>query len=259
MSYPNTPKILIVTTPIRPTPDVFPPLGSLSIITALNKAGFNDTEFYNIDYLRPDYSEVINYIKKEKPDILGVSAVVSTAYCYSKQLSLDIKRELPETTILLGGNLGASAEIILHKTGVDFVCTGEGEVTILEFVECWMGAQSKDDFKEVKGLAFLDSARKLIVTPFPDPIKADEVYDIDWSILDKLGHTDFFFPKFDDPHTREFFLKDPRCFEPHRAGKRFAMLPGSKGSVLRAVLFATVGTRELGIYQLHLSWSELIF
>ena len=114
MSYPNTPKILIVTTPIRPTPDVFPPLGSLSIITALNKAGFNDTEFYNIDYLRPDYSEVINYIKKEKPDILGISSVVSTAYGYSKQLSLDIKRELPETTILLGGNLGASAEIILH-------------------------------------------------------------------------------------------------------------------------------------------------
>ena len=30
-------------------------------------------------------------------------------------------------------------------------------------------------------------------------------------------------------------------------------------AVLRVVLFATVGTRELGIYQLHLSWSELIF
>ena len=33
------------------------------------------------------------------------------------------------------GNLGASAEIILKKTDVDFVYTGEGEVTILDFVE----------------------------------------------------------------------------------------------------------------------------
>ena len=91
MKSKNNPKILIVTTPIRPAPTDFPPLGSLSVITALNKAGFHNTELYNIDYLRPEYSDVINDIKEKKPDILGISAVVSTAYEYSKKLSLDIK------------------------------------------------------------------------------------------------------------------------------------------------------------------------
>lgn len=229
----DLPKILVVTTPIRPIPTGFPPLGSLSIITALNKAGFNNTEFYNIDYLRPDYSDAINYIREKKPDILGISAVVSTAYEYSKKLSLGVKKALPETNIILGGNLGASAEIILKKTGADFVCTGEGEVTVVDFVECWLGARSKDDFKQVKGLAFLDRDQNLVVTPFPDPIKANEVYDVDWSILDKLGQTDFFFPEWDDPVIHGPFLKDPRCFEPHRAGKRVAVLPGSKGCVAR--------------------------
>ena len=147
MKSQNSPKILILTTPIRPVPTGFPPIGSLSIITELKKAGYRDIEFYNIDYLRPDYKDAIAHIKERKPDILGISAVVSTAYAYTKDLSLDIKSELPNTTIILGGNLGASAEIILKKTGVDFVCTGEGEVTILDFVSCWMSAQSKDDFE----------------------------------------------------------------------------------------------------------------
>ena len=91
MNKESCPKILIVTTPIRPFPTGFPPLGSLSVITALNKAGFHNTEFYNIDYLRPNYSDVINFIKENKPDVLGISAVVSTAYGYSKKLSTDIK------------------------------------------------------------------------------------------------------------------------------------------------------------------------
>ena len=133
MKIKDSPKILIVTTPIRPAPTLYPPLGSLSIISALKKEGFRNTEFYNIDYLRPQYDEVIATIKEKKPDILGISAVVSTAYAYSKKLSLDIKKELPETTILLGGNLGASAEILLKKTGVDFVCTGEGEFAFENF------------------------------------------------------------------------------------------------------------------------------
>jgi anaerobic magnesium-protoporphyrin IX monomethyl ester cyclase len=229
----NSPKILILTTPIRPIPTDFPPLGSLSVITALNKAGFHDTEFYNIDLLRPEYSDVIDYIKEKKPDVVGISAVVSTAYGYSKKISLDIKKLLPETTIILGGNLGASAEIILNKTGVDFVCTGEGEVTIVDFIECWRKAESKDDYKDVKGLSYIDSSQNLIVTSFPDPIKAEDVYDLDWSILDDLSHTDFFFPEWDSPRSVERFFRDPRSHESHRTGKRVATLPGSKGCVAR--------------------------
>jgi anaerobic magnesium-protoporphyrin IX monomethyl ester cyclase len=88
----NQPKILIVTTPVRPIPTDYPPMGSLSVITALHKAGFDKTEFYNIDFLRPSFAEVLDYIENEKPDILGISAVVSTAYEYTKKLSLEIKK-----------------------------------------------------------------------------------------------------------------------------------------------------------------------
>ena len=109
MSHNKTPKIIIVTTPIRPTPTYYPPVGSLSVVAALHNSGFEDTHFYNIDLLRPSYDEVLAHLKREQPDILGISAIVSTAYGYTKKLSMDVKAILPETTVLLGGNLGASA------------------------------------------------------------------------------------------------------------------------------------------------------
>jgi len=227
----NHPSILIVTTPIRPTPTDFPPMGSLSVITALKKAGFDKTEFYNIDFLRPSFSDILDHIENKKPDILGISAVVSTAYEYTKKLSLEIKKRLPKTTILMGGNLGASAEIILEKTGVDFVCTSEGERTAVDFANCWLTAKSKNDFKNVLGLAFLDQKKEMVITSFQDPIEAEKVYDIDWSLMDS-EEIDFFFPPNELAAMTAKSL-DPRIFEPHRRGKKVANLPASKGCVAR--------------------------
>ena len=230
----DSPKILIVTIPLRPIPTDFPPMGSLSVITALKKAGFNNTEFYDIDYLRPALSDVLNYIEDKKPDILGISAVVSTAYEYTKNLSLEIQKRLPETTILMGGNLGASAEIVLKKTGVEYICTSEGERTAVDFVNCWKTAKSKDDFKNVNGLTFLDQNNEMVITPFQDPVEAEKVYDIDWSLMGEGEKIDFFFPLSHlAPIISNSFSKDPRVSDSHRKGKRVAALAGSKGCVAR--------------------------
>jgi anaerobic magnesium-protoporphyrin IX monomethyl ester cyclase len=227
------PKILIITTPIRPVPTEFPPLGSLSVISALNKAGFNDTELYNIDLLRPNYKDVISHIETSNPDILGISAVVSTAYEYSKRLSQDIKKLLPQTTIVLGGNLGASAEIILKKTGVDFICTGEGEASMVEFVKRWMTAQAKDDYESIKGWSFLNDDEELIVTPYVDPIPAEDIYDIDWSILEDMDQMEYFITPYERAIEDHAANHDPRCFEPHRRGKTLVRIPTTKGCVAR--------------------------
>ena len=234
MSQQNLPKILFVTTPLQQSLNIFPPMGSLSIITALNKAGFENIDLLNTDFLRLPFHEVLAFIEKEKPDILAISSVVSTAYEYTKKLSLEIKKRMPEITILMGGSLGASAEIILKKTGVEFVCTSEGEQTTLDFVNCWMTAKSIEDYKKVKGLAFLDDKSDLIITPYQDPLPAEQVYDIDWSLLNDLDEIDFYFPRLDEsPITRGWFSQDPRAFEPYRKSKRIATIAASKGCVAR--------------------------
>ena len=228
------PKILFVTTPIRPNPGEYPPMGSLSVMTSLKRAGFKNTWFYNIDLLRPTYKDVINHIEKVKPDILAISAVVSTAYEYTKKLSRDVKKILPGTSILLGGNLGASAEIILKKTGVDFVCTGEGERTAVDFAKCWLIAESKSDFREVNGLAFLDNNGEFVVTPYAASLNAEEINDIDWSILEDLNQMDFFArPKESSTLFEGGFTCDPRSLEAHRNEKTVVILNSSKGCVAK--------------------------
>lgn len=235
MDNTGNPKIIIVTTPIRPTPTYYPPVGSLAVVTALKGAGFANTHFYNIDLLRPSYEDVLAHLKREKPDILGISAIVSTAYAYTKKLSLDVKRISPETTVLLGGNLGASAEIILRKTGVDFVCTGEGEETAVEFARGWKEAKSKKDYESIKGLAFLDESEGLVVTPYAEVLKADAIYDIDWSILEGQGQMDHFVRREDSQFLQQtlYYDPDPRVYEPHRKGKTTVYLYSSKGCVAR--------------------------
>ena len=230
---PLMPKIIIITLPLRGVPSHFPPIGSLSVITRLKRAGFTNTHLYNTDLIRPSFEKIIEYLKNEQPDILGISAVVSTSYEFTKKLSIATKEVLPNATILMGGNLGASAEIILKKTGVDYLCTGEGERTAVDFVNCWLTAEKKSDFKDVKGLAYLDESEGLVITPYPDPIPANEIYDIDWSILEDLGEMSYYVKKFDSTIVENYFPKDPRKYEAHRLGKRFAMISASKGCVAR--------------------------
>ena len=154
------------------------------MIGAFKKAGYEDVEFYDIDALRPTYPEVLDHITKYRPDVLGVSAVVSTAYEFTKRLTLDVKRLLPDTTILLGGNLGASAEILLRKTGVDFIAVGEGERVSVDFVSAYRTAQRRSDYSNVRGLICLDGDR-LENTGYVGPVPKEELYDVEWSVLEE--------------------------------------------------------------------------
>ena len=79
-------KICIATTPIRPNPTTFPPLGSMAIIQSLKKSN-HELKFLHIDYHRYQEEYLVNYFKQNNFDVVGISAVVSTAYAYTKYLS----------------------------------------------------------------------------------------------------------------------------------------------------------------------------
>ena len=67
------------------------------------------------------------HFKQRNPNIVGISATVSTSYAYLKKLSALIRSILPQTTIIVGGAITASSDIILNFTDVDFCVVGEGE------------------------------------------------------------------------------------------------------------------------------------
>lgn len=188
----------ICTTPIRPSPTDFPPLGSLAIIQSLQEIG-TPCEFYNIDFQRPDLDSVAAYFKENQFDFVGISAVVSTAYAYTKTLSSLIKIVSPNTIQILGGNLGASAEVILRKTQIDFCVIGDGELIIQQLVKYLEQSKlftdkSTEFIKNIKGLAFLDG-EDFIFTGYSPPLPAELVSYPDFKILEQDGSLTHYLPK----------------------------------------------------------------
>lgn len=228
-------KIIIATTPIRPSPTQYPPVGSLALVKYLRLHGFDDVAFYNIDGNRPTFEQAVDHICDQRPDVLGISSVVSTAYAYTKALSIAVKERSPETLIVVGGNLAASAEVLLRRTGTDLCVLGEGEKILLDVVRKAEHSQNAWDFADIPGLMLLDREGEIVNTGYATPLTTDEICDFDWQDLDNSSDIEIFIPPmFSGNGVRmPAFQHDPRTFEPHRREKRFAMIPDSKGCVAR--------------------------
>jgi anaerobic magnesium-protoporphyrin IX monomethyl ester cyclase len=232
-------KILMVTIPLRNKSEhKFPLYGLLSVMKYIRKHSNDDVyiELYNIDAHRPDFKNVIEYIRDFSPDILGISAVVSTAYSYTKRLTREVKRVMPDVRVVVGGNLCASAEILLHKAGVDLCVLGEGEKVFLNVVNHYKDKRPHSDLSQIPGLAYLDERGVFINTGFESPLAADEIWDVDWADIERDGSVDSYFPIV----TKEMLEREGVTINPddHRfddliGKKRLGILSCAKGCVNR--------------------------
>jgi anaerobic magnesium-protoporphyrin IX monomethyl ester cyclase len=224
---------MMITTPIRPTPTNFPPIGSLSMISYLRRSGIDDIEFYHIDGNRPTFDDAVAHIVERGPDVLGISSVVSTAYEYTKKISQAVKTALPETLIVVGGNLAASAEVLLRYTGVDLCVIGEGEKCLLDIVRRAEQTRIPSEFGDIPGLAYMDGTQ-FQTTGFVTALDRSEIYEIDWSILDDATDMGIYFTEVAPGSVGwSKFMHDSRAHEPARIGKNFALIPAAKGCVAK--------------------------
>jgi len=225
-------KIIICTTPIRPVPTEYPPFGSLAVIQALQRAGY-DPIFLDIDGLRPSLAEVIERFRIEAPNLIGISAVVSTAYGFVKQLCASIKQVLPESKIVLGGNLAASAELLHRFCQVDVCVVGEGEKIIVNLANYYKrnpGKGNETELRQIKGLTYLGADGQLVFTGYESAVPGNEFLDPDFSILEQYSNIHNFVT---EPFLRGDFSQDPRSRQPHRAGKKASTVVFTKGCVAR--------------------------
>jgi radical SAM superfamily enzyme YgiQ (UPF0313 family) len=187
---------VICTTPIRPIPTNFPPLGSLAIIQSLEKINV-EVAFFNIDYFRPSENEIKEFFQAKQFDFVGISAVVSTAYGFTKKLSEIIKQVSPKTIQILGGNLAASAEVIMRKTYIDFCVLGDGEIIIQELINelnCKnFSVVNKNEFNKIKGIAYLDNGA-FVSTGYSKALSGSDISFPDYKILSSDGSLNWFMP-----------------------------------------------------------------
>lgn len=218
-------KICICTTPIRPIPTTYPPFGSLAIIQSLRKLG-EHVDFYNIDYFRYDRESVTRHFSKSQYDLVGISAVVSTAYAYAKWLASMIRKVSPKTKIVVGGNLAASAEILLRKCGIDFCVVGDGEIIMQNLVSALKLPNSSEElWREIKGICYLEKDGRFNFTGYGPRPSAEEIETPDFGILEKDGSL----PHFVNANVNEEFIHLDKV-EP---GARFTTVIMAKGCVAR--------------------------
>ena len=94
-----------------------------------------------------------------------------------------IKELTPQQPLLLvGGHMAALPEKTLREEAADFVCTGEGPVTLWDLVECLK--TKPHDYQKVRGLMYLQDGMLIKNSPAPNVTNLDEeMPGIPWHLL----------------------------------------------------------------------------
>jgi len=165
-----------------PTPNLSPayfgPPYALAIFGALLKREGHGVACYDWDRdtLAQMLDDVPAMLARDAPDLVGISCI-SVNRVATFQLTKRLKALAPELPVVVGGAYPSVSPLeFLERSPVDFVCFGEGEVTLLELIEA-LG--SGRDVARVPGLVTRrgrghtfalprDDFQDLDSLPFPD-------------------------------------------------------------------------------------------
>jgi len=142
-------------------PTAWPPLGILYCAGVL-KAGGIEVSLLDQPAKRFSLDQTVNWVKKEDPDIIGFSVLLSTAK-EAPKIAERVKAENPNITVVFGSHHATfNAERILKKYPfVDIVVRGEGEHTSLEIARC---LEKQRELDKVEGVTFRKNDR-IVSTP----------------------------------------------------------------------------------------------
>ena len=148
---------------------LFPPIGLAYLAALVEKAGYNvsvvDAVGSDIKNISPtkdgkmkcqglSVNALIDRIDPETK-IIGISLMFSQEWVVQRKLIFRLREAFSEAVILVGGeHATALPELILSDcSAIDFVVTGEGELTFLRLVH---GILSGHSIGDLRGIAYLD-------------------------------------------------------------------------------------------------------
>jgi len=140
-----------------------PPLGIATIAAVLerdgHRVGLLDAAVEEITL-----EETIERVRKFAPEVIGVTSTTNFS-CNAIELAEKIRESFPGITIVLGGpHASAYPESCLSSKCFDYVCIGEGEITLPELLAC---LKKGGNPQEVKGLAFVRDGKNIITEKRP--------------------------------------------------------------------------------------------
>lgn len=153
----------------------FPPYTLCLLKAAIKnmvKLSIFDPNFKNLSE-----KEVIEFLKKNKPDLVGVSSISTEYFSVTMLMVALIRKTLLDATIVLGGVIPTvMIEEAMKDKNVDYWIMGEGEYSFPRLIEKLQ--KNSKDFLDVSGLAYWQGSMPVInkvkfvddlnEVPFPD-------------------------------------------------------------------------------------------
>lgn len=124
---------------------VYPPVGILSMSAGLKKAGHH-VSFIDADVNRLTRHELLDEIRKDLPDLIGISLNVSQVK-HSVAIIDALQTHIPDIPIVLGGPYisGVREGIFADFPTLQFAVVNEGEEAIVDFVDFLRGEKTIGD------------------------------------------------------------------------------------------------------------------
>lgn len=168
------------------------PFGLLYVGAALKAKGYK-VRIIDLQANPEQENEIIEILTKSSNTILGINAL-APHYRWVKRFSLKLKKIAPQVPIVIGGHIAVIYEMLLLKTGVDYVCLGEGEELLPELIE---KINQSQPLSEARGMAYIEGG-KVIKTEWRSYVK--DYLMPDYGLIDVnlyLVHPskDFFFAR----------------------------------------------------------------
>ena len=169
---------------------VFAPLGILRVAAYIEKNNF-ETEIYDINSTRGTDEDLIKNFKRIKPDVIGLSGPLTHCYPNLKRITKILRKLFPDSWLITGGAITASANVILEKSHTDICVVGDGEIAFLKLLQYLKENPSREkiDYSkldQIKGLAYIDERNKLKVNGNAEALTAAEASLIHYPNYDVL-------------------------------------------------------------------------
>jgi len=157
-----------------------PPLGLAYLASMLEQNG-HEVKIIDAPTLELSTSQIEKELKKNQPEIIGVTATTPTIY-NALEVIKAAKKVCPHSFTILGGPHSSflPIETLKECPVLDAVCIGEGEETIVELAETLEG---KGDLTKVKGIAFRSKERIVKNPPRPLIENLDSLPFPAWHLL----------------------------------------------------------------------------
>ncbi|MCX5847515.1 MAG: radical SAM protein [Deltaproteobacteria bacterium] len=151
------------------------PVGLSYIASAIYRSS-HELSILDMDANRIGFVELEEQLRKLNFDAVGFGCIV-TGYKIVKEIALIVKKVNPVAWVIVGNSVASSIpQTLLKNTVVDIAVIGEGDITIVEVLDC---LDKCGKLQEVEGIYYKDkneikksAARKIIpdidAIPFPE-------------------------------------------------------------------------------------------